>query len=364
MPSTFSPSTHTHSATDISSGTLSAARLPTISYTALSNVPTTFSPATHTHSATDISSGTLDAARLPTISYTALSNVPSSFTPATHTHSATDISSGTIATARLGSGTASSSTYLRGDQTWAAVSASVADGSVTTVKIADGIVYDCGVYPAVAPVAPSGVVGTAGSSQVALSWTAPTNNGGASITDYAIGYSTNSGTSYAAWTHSASTVTSATVTGLTNGTAYILRVAGVNSVGTGTYAVSSSITPVSAATFNTFNATWTAVGFSGSGTSGSPYTKASYATNIAGMQATIVSNGTLRVTGGMYSDFGWTIYKNGASAVTQADLGGGNGYTYTMSVTLTVNAGDVIRFGTAGTDNYSIPATALNIWWQ
>ena len=38
------------------------------------------------------------------------------------TVSASQIGSGTIATDRLGSGTASSSTYLRGDQTWAAVS--------------------------------------------------------------------------------------------------------------------------------------------------------------------------------------------------------------------------------------------------
>jgi hypothetical protein len=39
----------------------------------------------------------------------------------THTHSATAIASGTIDTARLASGTASSSTYLRGDQTWASI---------------------------------------------------------------------------------------------------------------------------------------------------------------------------------------------------------------------------------------------------
>lgn len=36
-----------------------------------------------------------------------------------HTHAAGDITSGTIATARLGSGTASASTFLRGDGAWA-----------------------------------------------------------------------------------------------------------------------------------------------------------------------------------------------------------------------------------------------------
>lgn len=40
-----------------------------------------------------------------------------------HAHSAGDITSGLMATARLGSGTANSSTYLRGDQTWQTIAA-------------------------------------------------------------------------------------------------------------------------------------------------------------------------------------------------------------------------------------------------
>ena len=36
-----------------------------------------------------------------------------------HTHPASDIVSGTMATARLGSGSASTTTFLRGDSTWA-----------------------------------------------------------------------------------------------------------------------------------------------------------------------------------------------------------------------------------------------------
>jgi hypothetical protein len=78
-----------------------------------------------------------------------------------------------------------------------------------------------------------------------VSWTAPTGViAQAPITDYVVQYSSNSGSTWTTFTRAASTATSATVTGLTNGTAYTFRVAAVNAVGTGSYSsASASVTP-------------------------------------------------------------------------------------------------------------------------
>jgi hypothetical protein len=100
------------------------------------------------------------------------------------------------------------------------------------------------------PDAPTAVTGTAGKTEVALSWSAPANTGGSAITNYSIQYSSNGGNDWseATWSEAistGSTSTTHTVTGLTNGTAYVFRVAAVNALGTGSYSgPSASVTPV------------------------------------------------------------------------------------------------------------------------
>lgn len=83
-----------------------------------------------------------------------------------------------------------------------------------------------GLVAATVPGAPTGVTATAGDGQVALSWTAPVNDGGSAITGYTITDLSNN----LSVDVSAST-TSTTITGLTNGTLYTFTVKAINDIG-------------------------------------------------------------------------------------------------------------------------------------
>lgn len=194
-------------------------------------------------------------------------------------------------------------------------------------------------FPTVGPMsAPTSLAATGGNAQVSLTWTAPSYNGGSAITDYSVQYSTNSGSTWTTFADGTSTAATATVSGLTNGTAYVFRVAGINANGTGTYtAASSSVTPSAAIPFTSTlvsSGSW-----SGSGTSASkltPSARFGSAKLVCGMI------GTLRITGG-FDSAGYLAHDLAIRKNTNTVLysGGGGG---SFDITVSVSAGDEITF--------------------
>ncbi len=98
---------------------------------------------------------------------------------------------------------------------------------------------------AVAPAAPAAPSTTAGSDQVALSWSAPNDNG-STIADYDVQYQASGGSSWSDWPHTG-TGTAATVTGLEASTAYQFQVRASNEGGAGHWSPAASATTTAAA---------------------------------------------------------------------------------------------------------------------
>ena len=149
--------------------------------------------------------------------------------------------------------------------TWSTFSDSVSTSTTTTVTgLTNGLTYQFKVsatnsigssaassvviavpWAASPPSAPLGLVITNyGLNQVDLSWTIPATNGGVSITDYVIEYSSTSGSTWTTFTDVVTSLRSATVTDLVSGVSYIFRVSARNSAGTGDpSAVSATVSP-------------------------------------------------------------------------------------------------------------------------
>ena len=76
---------------------------------------------------------------------------------------------------------------------------------------------------------------------LAVSWTAPADNGSA-IIDYDVRYSSDSGANWTEWQASTtSTTASTTITGLTNGTTYAVQVRAANGNGEGPWSASATL---------------------------------------------------------------------------------------------------------------------------
>ncbi|WP_353208512.1 fibronectin type III domain-containing protein [Sphingorhabdus sp.] len=219
-------------------------------------------------------------------------------------------------------------------------------------------------WPAL-PGAPTSVSGTTGVASVALTWTPPAQTGGLSLTDYVIQYSSDSGTTWTTFNDGTATATNATITGLTNGTAYIFRVAALNIAGAGNYsAVSAVVTPAAAVIPDLTLTTAAGVTWSGTGTSAAPYAYAAGLADyvVAGRNGSndVVSGGANRLKftavkkGALYFSTAYydraddnsssiIILRNGSSVYSPGNI---NGATSTFSTNFSVNPGDVITFDT------------------
>jgi len=102
------------------------------------------------------------------------------------------------------------------------------------------------------PAAPTAVQGGVDDSRVTLSWTAPTAATGATLSGYLVQWSADGGGTWTAFNALPLAATTATVTGLSNGTTYRFRVAAVNDsgivtangTGVGPYSAPIAVTPL------------------------------------------------------------------------------------------------------------------------
>ena len=101
-----------------------------------------------------------------------------------------------------------------------------------------------GTAHAAAPGAPTGLTGTPGNLEVALSWTAPVSTGGGGgISAYNVEYTTDDGLTWVRVIRPNNTATTYTVTGLKNGTSYSFRVSAVNANDVGPFSNTLVATP-------------------------------------------------------------------------------------------------------------------------
>ncbi len=200
-----------------------------------------------------------------------------------------------------------------------------------------------------APTAPGQVTSlsaTAGDAQVSLTWSAPGSNGGSAITDYLIEYKLNSEpTTWSIFSDGTSTSTSATVTGLSNGSLYNFRVSAINAVGTGTASSTANATP-SAPTAPAAPTIGTAVAGDSS----------------ASVSFTPGSNGGSAITGyTATSSPGGFTGTGSSSPITVSGLTNGVSYTFTVTATNAVGTSSASSASNSVTPNAEVPTSIANL---
>ncbi|RAR69334.1 YDG domain-containing protein, partial [Flavobacterium aciduliphilum] len=185
-----------------------------------------------------------------------------------------------------------------------------------------------GTAASTAPGAPTINSVTSGNGQLSVAYTAPSSNGGASISDYK--YSIDGST----YVSVGSTTSPFTISGLTNGTSYSVTLKAVNSVGEGTASSAVSGTP------RTTPSAPTITGITpGNGTLSVAFTPG--------------SNGGASITNYKYSINGGSSFVSAGSTSSPIVISGlTNGTTYSVQLVAVNNAGD-------GTSSSTVTATPM-----
>lgn len=199
------------------------------------------------------------------------------------------------------------------------------------------------ITPAVLPpAAPTNVVGVRGDALVNLTWVAPTNVGTSPLVDYWIQFSSNGGTTWTTFVDGIGTGTARTVTGLTNGTAYLFRVAAVNKNGPSPWAVTAvPVTPLARASAPTI-------------------TSLTAGTNLVNVSWTTPNGNGSTITGYVveYNNGTTTVQLNLGVVNTRQITGLVNGTNYTVRVAAITAAGTGIFSAWAGPVSPAGPAAA------
>jgi titin len=229
------------------------------------------------------------------------------------------------------------------------------------------------ITPVTAPNAVSGLVATAGSGQVVLSWVSPGAGGlgGGTFVSYTIYKKLHSAGSYSGTADITDTAsvndTSATITGLTNGTAYDFKVL-INATGgsaqASDYTAYANLIPAAApnaptltisyASSTSVTVTWVGGNSNGSATTGYTltYTLNGSSTSCSGGNTTTAAGSSCTITGAAGDDFGATAYATNLI---------GNSPTASASFTLIgTAAAPASLVGTAGDGSATIAFTEDN----
>ena len=203
-----------------------------------------------------------------------------------------------------------------------------------------------------APAAPASVSATAGNASAQVSWTAP-SNGGSPITSYTVTPYIGTIAQTPTTVGGSPPATTATVSGLTNGTAYTFTVSATNAVGTGPASTASNtVTPTAptapaaptnvTATAGSGSAqvTWTAPGNGGSAITS--YTVTPYVGTTAQPPTTVTGSPP-------------------ATSATVGGLANGTAYTFTVAATNAIGTGPASTASNAVTPT-AVSCAACTIW--